>query len=107
MKNAAQHAVRPERLHSAALLHIVSDADLQTLCFSLCPSPSLAPGMKGMKKVRSEVKKVGPLKMAALNGLTLSRMPLPDEGKDDPENTSNDERVRTAFTLTAGWGNGS
>uniref|UniRef100_A0A8C2K887 Tyrosine-protein phosphatase non-receptor type n=1 Tax=Cyprinus carpio TaxID=7962 RepID=A0A8C2K887_CYPCA len=30
----------------------------------------------GMKKGRSEVKKVGPLKMAALNGLTLSRMPL-------------------------------
>uniref|UniRef100_A0A8C1VPL2 Tyrosine-protein phosphatase non-receptor type n=1 Tax=Cyprinus carpio TaxID=7962 RepID=A0A8C1VPL2_CYPCA len=56
----------------------------------------------GMKKGRSEVKKVGPLKMAALNGLTLSRMPLPDEGKDDPENTSNDERVSTAFTLTAG-----
>ncbi len=56
-----------------------------------------------MKKGRSEVKKVGPLKMAALNGLTLSRMPLPDEGKDDPENASNDERVRMAFTLTAGW----
>ncbi|XP_016367374.1 tyrosine-protein phosphatase non-receptor type 21-like [Sinocyclocheilus rhinocerous] len=48
----------------------------------------------GMKKGRSEVKKVGPLKMAALNGLTLSRMPLPDEGKDDPENASNDERCK-------------
>ncbi|KTF78615.1 hypothetical protein cypCar_00024915 [Cyprinus carpio] len=59
--------------------------------------------MKGMKKGRSEVKKVGPLKMAALNGLTLSRMPLPDEGKDDPENTSNDERVSTAFTLTTAY----
>uniref|UniRef100_A0A671M8Y3 Tyrosine-protein phosphatase non-receptor type n=1 Tax=Sinocyclocheilus anshuiensis TaxID=1608454 RepID=A0A671M8Y3_9TELE len=48
----------------------------------------------GMKKGRSEVKKVGPLKMASLNGLTLSRMPLPDEGKDDPENASNDERCK-------------
>lgn len=58
--------------------------------------------MKGMKKGRSEVKKVGPLKLAALNGLTLSRMPLPDEGKDDSENASNDERVSAAFSLTAG-----
>ncbi|XP_052009433.1 tyrosine-protein phosphatase non-receptor type 21-like isoform X2 [Xyrauchen texanus] len=48
----------------------------------------------GMKKGRSEVKKIGPLKLAALNGLTSSRMPLPDEGKDDPENTSNDERCK-------------
>uniref|UniRef100_A0A672SVM4 Tyrosine-protein phosphatase non-receptor type n=1 Tax=Sinocyclocheilus grahami TaxID=75366 RepID=A0A672SVM4_SINGR len=48
----------------------------------------------GMKKGRSEVKKMGPLKMAALNGLSLSRMPLPDEGKDDPENASNDERCK-------------
>uniref|UniRef100_A0A671M8F8 Tyrosine-protein phosphatase non-receptor type n=1 Tax=Sinocyclocheilus anshuiensis TaxID=1608454 RepID=A0A671M8F8_9TELE len=84
----------PERLHSVALLHCVSQTLILRLCFSLCLSPSLAPGMKGMKKGRSEVKKVGPLKMAALNGLTLSRMPLPDEGKDDPENASNDERCK-------------
>ncbi|TRY92489.1 hypothetical protein DNTS_028192 [Danionella cerebrum] len=48
----------------------------------------------GMKKGRSEIKKVGPLKLAALNGLALSRVPLPDEGKDDPENASNDERCK-------------
>ncbi|XP_005169845.1 tyrosine-protein phosphatase non-receptor type 21 isoform X1 [Danio rerio] len=48
----------------------------------------------GMKKGRSEVKKVGPLKLAALNGLTLSRIPLPDDGKDDPESASNDERCK-------------
>uniref|UniRef100_A0A671M5I3 Tyrosine-protein phosphatase non-receptor type n=1 Tax=Sinocyclocheilus anshuiensis TaxID=1608454 RepID=A0A671M5I3_9TELE len=86
-------AVRPEQLHSAALLHRLKTPILR-LCFSLCLSPSLALVMKGMKKGRSEVKKVGPLKMASLNGLTLSRMPLPDEGKDDPENASNDERCK-------------
>ena len=37
---------------------------------------------------------MGPLKVAALNGLSLSRLPMHDEGKDEPENASNDERVR-------------
>ncbi|KAM6973397.1 tyrosine-protein phosphatase non-receptor type 21 isoform 2-T2 [Aplochiton taeniatus] len=50
------------------------------------------PGMK--KGSKSEVKKMGPLKVAALNGLTLSRLPLHDEGKDEPEKASNDERVK-------------
>ena len=50
---------------------------------------------QGMKKgSRAEVKKMGPLKVAALNGLTLSRLPLHDQGKDEPELASNDERVR-------------
>uniref|UniRef100_A0A667YXQ7 Tyrosine-protein phosphatase non-receptor type n=1 Tax=Myripristis murdjan TaxID=586833 RepID=A0A667YXQ7_9TELE len=49
----------------------------------------------GMKKgARSEVKKMGPLKVAALNGLSLSRLPLHNEGKDEPERASNDERCK-------------
>ncbi|KAL6477602.1 hypothetical protein MHYP_G00134370 [Metynnis hypsauchen] len=50
------------------------------------------PGMK--KGVRSDIKKMGPLKLAALNGLTLARMPVPDEGKDDSGKASNDERCK-------------
>ncbi|CAL8273597.1 unnamed protein product [Merluccius merluccius] len=50
------------------------------------------PGMK--RGTRSEVKKMGPLKVAALNGLSLSRLPMHDEGKDEPENASNDERCK-------------
>ncbi|KAJ6661276.1 hypothetical protein lerEdw1_015413 [Lerista edwardsae] len=46
-----------------------------------------------MKKNRAEAKKIGPLKLAALNGLTLSRLPLPDEGKEEPARATNDERV--------------
>uniref|UniRef100_A0AAZ3QQN1 Tyrosine-protein phosphatase non-receptor type n=1 Tax=Oncorhynchus tshawytscha TaxID=74940 RepID=A0AAZ3QQN1_ONCTS len=46
----------------------------------------------GMKK-RVELKKMGPLKVAALNGLTLSRLPLHEGGKEKPE-TSNDERCK-------------
>lgn len=46
-----------------------------------------------MKKNRAEAKKIGPLKLAALNGLTLSRQPLPDEGKEEPTRATNDERV--------------
>lgn len=60
---------------------------------------------QGMKKgARSEVRKVdplkvepmkmGPLKMALLNGLSVSRQPMHDEVKDEPEQASNDERVR-------------
>ncbi|KAM3871221.1 tyrosine-protein phosphatase non-receptor type 21 [Diretmus argenteus] len=50
---------------------------------------------QGMKKgARSEVKKMGPLKVAALNGLSLSRLPMHDEGKDEPERASNDERCK-------------
>lgn len=35
---------------------------------------------------------MGPLKMAHLNGLSVSR-PMHDEVKDEPETASNDERV--------------
>lgn len=47
-----------------------------------------------MKKgVRSEVKKMGPLKVAHLNGLSVSRQPMHNDIKDEPERASNDERV--------------
>ncbi|XP_036398330.1 LOW QUALITY PROTEIN: tyrosine-protein phosphatase non-receptor type 21-like [Megalops cyprinoides] len=53
------------------------------------------PPTGGMKKgTRSDFKKMGPLKLAALNGLTLSRMPMHDESKDEPEKASNDERCK-------------
>uniref|UniRef100_A0A671V4N8 Tyrosine-protein phosphatase non-receptor type n=1 Tax=Sparus aurata TaxID=8175 RepID=A0A671V4N8_SPAAU len=50
------------------------------------------PGMK--KGARSEVKKMGPLKVAHLNGLSVSRQPMHDEIKDEPERASNDERCK-------------
>uniref|UniRef100_A0A8D0L8F6 Tyrosine-protein phosphatase non-receptor type n=1 Tax=Sphenodon punctatus TaxID=8508 RepID=A0A8D0L8F6_SPHPU len=52
------------------------------------------PPLGGMKKNRAEAKKIGPLKLAALNGLTLSRLPLPDEGKEEPTRETNDERCK-------------
>ncbi|XP_039641776.1 tyrosine-protein phosphatase non-receptor type 21 isoform X2 [Perca fluviatilis] len=50
------------------------------------------PGMK--KGARSEVKKMGPLKVAHLNGLSVSRQPMYEEVKDEPERASNDERCK-------------
>lgn len=51
-----------------------------------------------MKKgLRTEVKKMGPLKVAHLNGLSVSRPPLHSDFKDEPERASNDERVRLRF----------
>uniref|UniRef100_A0A671V7K2 Protein tyrosine phosphatase non-receptor type 21 n=1 Tax=Sparus aurata TaxID=8175 RepID=A0A671V7K2_SPAAU len=41
-----------------------------------------------------EVKKMGPLKVAHLNGLSVSRQPMHDEIKDEPERASNDERCK-------------
>uniref|UniRef100_A0A674BPX4 Tyrosine-protein phosphatase non-receptor type n=1 Tax=Salmo trutta TaxID=8032 RepID=A0A674BPX4_SALTR len=61
---------------------------LSPLYLSLCP-----PSQQGMKK-RAELKKMGPLKVAALNGLTLSRLPMHEGGKDQPEKASNDERCK-------------
>ncbi|XP_032997437.1 tyrosine-protein phosphatase non-receptor type 21 isoform X2 [Lacerta agilis] len=52
------------------------------------------PPLGVMKKNRAEAKKMGPLKLAALNGLTLSRLPLPDEGKEEPARATNDERCK-------------
>lgn len=49
-----------------------------------------------MKKTRADAKKIGPLKLAALNGLSLSRLPLPDEGKEVSTRATNDERVSIA-----------
>lgn len=42
---------------------------------------------------------MGPLKVAKLNGLSVSRQPVPDEVKDEPEHASNDERVRNSLLL--------
>ncbi|XP_075470706.1 tyrosine-protein phosphatase non-receptor type 21 isoform X3 [Ascaphus truei] len=51
------------------------------------------PPLGGIKKGnRADAKKIGPLKLAALNGLSLSRMPLPDEEREEPARASNDER---------------
>uniref|UniRef100_A0A8C5HIW1 protein-tyrosine-phosphatase n=1 Tax=Gouania willdenowi TaxID=441366 RepID=A0A8C5HIW1_GOUWI len=50
------------------------------------------PGMK--KGVRVEVKKMGPLKVAQLNGLSASGQPMHSQMKDDPERASNDERCK-------------
>lgn len=52
------------------------------------------PPLGGMKKSRVDAKKMGPLKLAALNGLSLSRLPLPDEGKDVSARATNDERCK-------------
>uniref|UniRef100_A0A8C6VZF1 Tyrosine-protein phosphatase non-receptor type n=1 Tax=Nothobranchius furzeri TaxID=105023 RepID=A0A8C6VZF1_NOTFU len=50
------------------------------------------PGMK--KGSRSEVRKMGPLKVARLNGLSVSRKSAHEEIKDEPEQSSNDEKCR-------------
>ncbi|XP_026858207.2 tyrosine-protein phosphatase non-receptor type 21 isoform X1 [Electrophorus electricus] len=50
------------------------------------------PGMK--KSTRPEVKKMGPPKVAVLNGLTPTRVPTLGEGKDEPGKASNDERCK-------------
>ncbi|XP_017272584.1 tyrosine-protein phosphatase non-receptor type 21 isoform X2 [Kryptolebias marmoratus] len=50
------------------------------------------PGMK--KASRLEVRKMGPLKMARLNGLSVSRKPVQEEIKDEPEQMSNDEKCK-------------
>ncbi|KAM6170765.1 tyrosine-protein phosphatase non-receptor type 21 [Erethizon dorsatum] len=52
------------------------------------------PPLGGMKKTRVDAKKVGPLKLAALNGLSLSRLPLPDEEKEVCTRATNDERCK-------------
>ncbi|XP_069321301.1 tyrosine-protein phosphatase non-receptor type 21 [Eulemur rufifrons] len=52
------------------------------------------PPLGGMKKTRVDARKIGPLKLAALNGLSLSRLPLPDEGKEVPARATNDERCK-------------
>jgi hypothetical protein len=62
-----------------------------------------------MKKSRVDAKKIGPLKLAALNGLSLSRLPMPDEGKEVSSRATNDERVRTyrqwqVPSLAQSWG---
>lgn len=53
--------------------------------------------LQGMKKTRADAKKIGPLKLAALNGLSLSRLPLPDEGKEVSTRATNDERVSVCW----------
>uniref|UniRef100_A0A8C9WDA2 Tyrosine-protein phosphatase non-receptor type n=1 Tax=Scleropages formosus TaxID=113540 RepID=A0A8C9WDA2_SCLFO len=58
------------------------------------PLDSFQP-LLGMKRgTKSEVKKMGPLKLAALNGLAMSKMPVHSENKKEPENISNDERCK-------------
>ncbi|KAJ8411841.1 hypothetical protein AAFF_G00154790 [Aldrovandia affinis] len=104
---------RPQRREGSALVPSVSESNLSGSLrqrpkrdlTKKRPVSDVPPGKRnpleglpptgGMKKgTRSELKKMGPLKLAVLNGLTLSRMPLHDEGKDEPEKASNDERCK-------------
>nr|XP_043903329.1 tyrosine-protein phosphatase non-receptor type 21 isoform X1 [Solea senegalensis] len=97
-------------LRQPRIMPSVSEGDLSgqarlkpKLDFKKRPVSDVPPGKKtveglpppGMKKgSRSEVKKMGPLKVAKLNGLSVSRQPIYDELKDDPEQASNDERCK-------------
>ncbi|XP_061824172.1 tyrosine-protein phosphatase non-receptor type 21 isoform X1 [Nerophis lumbriciformis] len=48
----------------------------------------------GMKSVRLNMRKMGPLKVAHLNGLSVSRHPAQSDVKDEPEQASNDEKCK-------------
>ncbi|ELK36982.1 Tyrosine-protein phosphatase non-receptor type 21 [Myotis davidii] len=90
----SESSVHTEGLGQTLMYHNLSFPVCHTeavshLCSACC-------GMKfsGMKKSRVDAKKMGPLKLAALNGLSLSRLPLPDEGKDVSARATNDERCK-------------
>uniref|UniRef100_UPI00398F7F65 tyrosine-protein phosphatase non-receptor type 21-like n=1 Tax=Pristiophorus japonicus TaxID=55135 RepID=UPI00398F7F65 len=59
--------------------------------------PPLGDTRKGNRA--SDIKKIGPLKMAELNGLTPFQKPLPDVIKDEPFKTSYDERHLKLTTI--------
>lgn len=93
VKNVVERVSKHGWLHSSTLSgeSVHSNASVVgSLNLTFTP-PSSQQGMK--KSIRSEIKKTGPLKLATLNGLTLARMPIPDEGKDDHGKASNDDRV--------------
>uniref|UniRef100_A0A674N3X7 Tyrosine-protein phosphatase non-receptor type n=1 Tax=Takifugu rubripes TaxID=31033 RepID=A0A674N3X7_TAKRU len=60
----------------------------------LPPGKKTVEGLPPPKGPRSEAKKMGPLKMAHLNGLSVSRQPMYSDTKDEPERASNDERCK-------------
>ncbi|XP_038128509.1 tyrosine-protein phosphatase non-receptor type 21 isoform X1 [Cyprinodon tularosa] len=65
--------------------------------FSLPPGGETLEGLPppGMKKgFRSEVRKMGPLKLARHNGLSVSRKVVQSEVKDEPEQPSNQEKCK-------------
>lgn len=87
----------PPLLYTLSLSHA-----LTAYCHFVSVSTLLS--YQGMKKgARSEVKKMGPLKVAHLNGLSVSRQPMHDEIKDEPERASNDERVGHLSFYFASW----
>ncbi|KAM3594159.1 uncharacterized protein V6R79_003344 [Siganus canaliculatus] len=97
-------------LRQPRIMPSVSEGDLSSQSkqktkkdFKKRPVSDVPPGKKtveglpppGMKKgARSEVKKMGPLKVAHLNGLSVSRQPMHSDIKDEPERASNDERCK-------------
>ncbi|KAG8449024.1 hypothetical protein GDO86_015909 [Hymenochirus boettgeri] len=54
----------------------------------------LVEGLPPSGGIKKGIKKMGPLKIAAWNGLSLSRMPLQDEEKEEPSKASNDDRCK-------------
>ncbi|XP_015206029.1 tyrosine-protein phosphatase non-receptor type 21 isoform X1 [Lepisosteus oculatus] len=104
---------RPQRREEGVLLPSMSESDLSCSVRQKAkrdsakkrPNSDVPPGKRnpaeglpplgGMKKGnKSDIKKMGPLKLAALNGLTLYRMTIHDDSKDEPEMASNDERCK-------------
>ncbi|KAM8913437.1 tyrosine-protein phosphatase non-receptor type 21 isoform 2-T2 [Spinachia spinachia] len=104
----SEHMYLPSELRQPRIMPSVSEGDLSGTAKQKAkkdvkkrPVSDVPPGKKaveglpppGMKKgARSEVKKMGPLKVAHLNGLSVSRQPMNEAVKDEPEGASNDER---------------
>lgn len=68
---------------------------LKLQCIHLDLFSASAPSHQGMKKgSRSEVRKMGPLKLARHNGLSVSRKVVQNEVKDEQEQPSNHEKCK-------------
>ncbi|XP_048455971.1 tyrosine-protein phosphatase non-receptor type 21 isoform X2 [Rhincodon typus] len=113
-QNSEKRAQEREVTEAMQFLPFVSESDLNTVgkiqmrrqaskkrpmsevlssrLYAMEALPPLGDIRKGTRV--SDIRKIGPLRMAELNGLTPFQKPLPDVIKDEPIKTSYDERCK-------------
>ncbi|XP_059505064.1 tyrosine-protein phosphatase non-receptor type 21 [Stegostoma tigrinum] len=113
-QNSEKRAQEREVTEAIQFLPFVSESDLNTVrklqmrrqaskkrpmsevlssrLYAMEALPPLGDIRKGTRV--SDIRKIGPLRMAELNGLTPFQKPLPDVIKDEPIKTSYDERCK-------------
>lgn len=96
----ASGSPHPRRLCRQTLVASSTPVTLEMLSLPVTTIPGFSSLLKTLERQKMSVDSMKrPLMMAALNGLYVARMPVPESPAEDVTKANTDERVRSLLTL--------